>query len=269
MSKKAKILFVVLLLIVALALGYAVYYFTTKSMAGKIYDDLAQQVVLNTPKPVVESNDPQSQPSPEPEREKKPYVSPIDWDALWEINEDIYAWIELPGEWLSYPIVQDPNNSNYYIYRTIERENHLPGSIFTYPGAAKDFSQFNTVIYGHNMMDGSMFGYLRRFRSRTYLEEHPEFYIYTPEAKYTYTIFAVTSYDNRVITANYDEDWEPDREAFLDSIYNSIDADRIIVEDLEVGTQDHIVTLSTCVAGQKTKRLLVLGVLTDVEGGNP
>ena len=136
-----------------------------------------------------------------------------------------------------------------------------PGSIFTFPLEGKRFDQFNTVIYGHNMLDGSMFGNLKNFRTEAYMREHRELKIYTPEATLTYTVFAALTYDDRLITGNYNDDIVSSGQDYLDSIFAH--EGMFLTDDLDVTTQSHIITLSTCIGGMPNNRLLVLAVLTD------
>ena len=138
-----------------------------------------------------------------------------------------------------------------------------PGSLFTFVEEGKRFDQFNTVIYGHNMIDGSMFGNLKNYRSEDYMRAHRQLVLYTPESTLYYTLFAAVTYDDRLITMIYD-DADPDsRRAYLDSIFASYGL--FLTDDLEINTDSKLVTMSTCIGGMPNNRLLVLGVLTSWE----
>lgn len=86
-----------------------------------------------------------------------------------ETNPDIYAWIEIPDTNVNYPIVQSADDDSYYLNHTIDGQEGYPGSIYTEKVNAKDFSDFNTVIYGHDMKDGSMFKDLHKFEDADFL----------------------------------------------------------------------------------------------------
>ena len=84
-------------------------------------------------------------------------------------NPDIYAWIYIPGTKVNYPVLQHPTDDTYYLNYNIDGSKGLPGCIFSekaYNG--KDFSDHNTVLYGHNMKNGTMFGCLHKYEDMQY-----------------------------------------------------------------------------------------------------
>ena len=81
----------------------------------------------------------------------------LDWESLSKENEDIYAWIYIPGTLVDYPIVQHPTDDSYYLNHNIDGSYGKPGCIYTEKINSKDFTNYNTVIYGHNMKNGDMF----------------------------------------------------------------------------------------------------------------
>lgn len=269
MKQRKRVIFLLCLAVAAGLFGYGVYRFADTVLAVR-ETALAAAAAAATPTPEpTPSPTPAPTPSPTPEPTPVPtptptsYVSPIDFDALHKQNEHIYAWIELPDTWLAYPILQHPTIDTYYLNITVDGYEGYPGSIFTFPIEGQRFDQFNTVIYGHNMMDGSMFGNLKNFRSESYMREHRLLKIYTPEETLTYTIFAALTYDDRLITLSYDDFDLADRQAYLESIFSSDGL--FLTDDVTVDVDSHLVTLSTCIGGMPNNRLLVLGVLTDWE----
>lgn len=265
MRRKSRVILMLCLAIAAGLFGYFVYRFTDTVLTVR-ETALAAAAATPTPEPTPSTTPaptPTPVPTPVPTPTPTPYVSPIDFDALHAQNEHIYAWIELPGTGLAYPILQHPTIDTYYLNITVDGYEGYPGSIFTFPIEGQRFDQFNTVIYGHNMMDGSMFGDLKSFRSEWYMREHRQLKIYTPEETLTYTIFAALTYDDRLITLSYDDFDRADRQAYLDSILSSDGL--FLTDDVTVDTDSHLVTLSTCIGGMPNNRLLVLGVLTEWE----
>ena len=249
MTKKRITVLIVSLLIVAVGVGYITYYFTKKAAEDKAYRDLQKQVTVVY-----------QEPEPEPEA---PYVSPIDFEKLWEVNPDVYAWIDIPGMDIQYPILQHPWDNKYYLDHTIDYQEGYPGSIYTKNINSKDFTDFNTVIYGHNMEFGSMFGTLKNYRDRDFFDNHREIKIYTPEKELTYEVFAAVVYDDRLITSYYDNNDTYQRQQYLDSIFGNRDINSIILSDYEVSTDDHIITLSTCIYGQPENRYLIVAKLIE------
>ena len=99
---------------------------------------------------------PEAVPGETPEEVAEQGVLQVDFNKLEEINPDVIAWIEIPGLEISYPVVQGRDN-DYYLHHLITGENHKSGSIFMDFQNQEDLSDRNTIIYGHNMKDGSMF----------------------------------------------------------------------------------------------------------------
>ncbi len=255
MRKRTLFVFLLCLAIAAGLFGYTVFRFSSYVMDRTAPTPVPSLAPTPTPSP-----DPTPEPTPEPTPTPTPYISPISFETLWAQNEDIYAWIELPDTWLAYPILQHPTEDTYYLNRTVDGADGYPGSIFTFITEGKRFDQFNTVIYGHNMIDGSMFGNLKNFRSEDYMRAHREIRIYTPESTLRYTVFGALTYDDRLITMVYDDGDADSRAAFLESIFST---DGLFLTDgLEITPDSHLITLSTCIGGMPNNRLLVLGVLT-------
>lgn len=98
----------------------------------------------------------------------------VDFNKLEEINPDVIAWIEIPGLEISYPVVQGRDN-DYYLHHLITGENHKSGSIFMDFHNQENLSDRNSIIYGHNMKDGSMFGTLDQYQSQALYRNYPCF----------------------------------------------------------------------------------------------
>lgn len=105
---------------------------------------------------------PEAVPGETPEEVAEQGFLQVDFNKLEEINPDVIAWIEIPGLEISYPVVQGRDN-DYYLHHLITGENHKSGSIFMDFHNQEDLSDRNTIIYGHNMKDGSMFGTLDQY----------------------------------------------------------------------------------------------------------
>ena len=260
-SKRATAVFLLCLTVVSLLFGWLVYRVSSRLLEPSAPEPTVQTTAAPTPTPTPA---PTPSPTPEPTPTPTPFVSPIDFDTLWAQNGDIYAWIELPDTWLQYPILQHPNSDTYYLNRTVDGYEGYPGSIFTFRVEGKRFDQFNTVIYGHNMIDGSMFGNLKNFRDESYMREHRELTIYTPESTLHYTIFGAVTYDDRLITQSFDDRDPNDCAAFLSSVMGS-PYGTYVTDGLLINTESRLITMSTCIGGMPNNRLLVLAVLTDME----
>ena len=103
---------------------------------------------------------------------------PVDFAGMWEVNKDVYAWITVPGTVIDYPILQHATDNTYYLNYNIDGSYGYPGCIYTENMNSKDFTDNNTVIYGHNMKNGTMFAGLHKFEDRSFFEENTKVYIY-------------------------------------------------------------------------------------------
>lgn len=187
-------------------------------------------------------------------------IIPIDFEALKKVNQDVYAWIKIGDTNIDYPILQSPADDEYYLNHTVEGKAGLPGSIYTEKVNAKDFSDFNTVIYGHDMKNGTMFKHLHKYEDQEFFETHDKVMIYTETECKTYQVFAAVVYDNRHLLYSFDNDNVEDRKEFLQSIYGSNNMKNHIREDIHVDENSHIITMSTCIGGSPDNRFLVVAV---------
>lgn len=190
---------------------------------------------------------------------------PIDFSYLKEQNEDIIGWITVDGTIIDYPILYDSSNMLYYLKHNYAGTATDYGSIFVLNENADDFTDFNTLVYGHNMLDGQMFAQLHKFRDKSFFDEHGQILIYTPDRKLTYQVFAAYRTDNLNIIVNNDFSTEELREAYIERIYTHTDFALFKPEYL-VTASDRIVTLSTCI-GDPDYRYVVQGVLVSDELG--
>lgn len=185
----------------------------------------------------------------------------VDWEGLWEINSDVYAWISIPGTSIDYPILQHSSDNTYYLNYNIDGSYGYPGCIYTENLNSKDFTDNNTVIYGHNMKNGTMFAGLHQFEDSSFFTQNDKIYIYTPGKELTYTIFAAYIYDDRHLLYSFDFTNEDVYAAYLEEIFTRRDLSTNIRTDINVTKEDNIITLVTCMSKQPDKRLLVQAVL--------
>lgn len=111
---------------------------------------------------------PEEEESPEPEKEKEEPQSrylEIDFAGLKAVNPDVIAWIQILALDISYPVVQGKDNA-YYLHHLFSGESNINGSIFVDCHNQPDFTDQNTIVYGHNMKNGSMFGTLDKYQDQ-------------------------------------------------------------------------------------------------------
>lgn len=199
--------------------------------------------------------------------EEQSEVIPVKFEELQAVNPDIYAWITVPGTVIDYPILQHASDNTYYLMHNIDGSYGYPGCIYTENLNSKDFTDNNTVIYGHNMKNGSMFAQLHKFEDPDFFDANREVLIYLPDEVLHYTIFAAHIYDDRHLLYSFDFTDPEVYQKYLDSIFSTRDMSANIDKDITVTTDDQIITLVTCIGSQPNNRLLVQAVLTDREAG--
>jgi len=149
----------------------------------------------------------------------------IQFDALYELNPGSAGWIVVPGTEISYPVVQGADN-NWYLRHTFRGERNNSGAIFIDYRNAPDFTNAFTIVYGHNMLDGSMFAPLHGWRG-------DRFVIHIPDGVMVFEVF-----DRQVVRAD-------------DELFQ--------LRDLSQDSGERVVMLSTCVTGQQSMRYVILG----------
>lgn len=165
----------------------------------------------------------------------------ISFLELREQNPEVVAWIEIPDTQIDYPVMYTDNN-DYYLNHTFSGEVNSAGSIFIETLNASDFLDMHTIIYGHNMKNGSMFGGLKQYRTASFLEEHPVIYLDLEDGTHIYQIFSC--YETRVDSESYTIGFQPNEvyEEYLEMIKERSAYDT----GVDVSVQDYIITLSTC-----------------------
>lgn len=189
--------------------------------------------------------------------------SPIDLPALQEINSDVYAWLRIPGTYVDYPVAQSVIEDNYYLHRSIYKKYLFAGMIYSQSCNSRDFSDPVTVIYGHNMRNGTMFSSLHYFEKPDFFEEHEVFYIYTIDRVLTYHIIAAYKYDNRHIMNAFDFSDPEVLKNYQEFVLNPVSTLRNVREGVILNKDSKLVVLSTCTGNDKGSRYLVTGVLVN------
>lgn len=217
--------------------------------AGSRYDEIREEA--------------KQEPSEKPE--KDPVQIPIDFAALKERNPDIYAWITIPDTAVDYPVVQSEADNTWYLTHTIDGTESPEGAIFTETYNSRDFEDPNTVIYGHDMANGSMFQNLLNYQDRSYFDSHRDVTIYTPDSIRHYRIFAAYLYDDRHLMQSFDFENRAVYQDYLNQIFSVRNMNSCVDTEQKVSAEDRILTLSTCYGTQADARYLVQAVLVSIE----
>ena len=166
----------------------------------------------------------------------------IDEDVLQELNSDYKLWLRIPETAIDYPVVQGGNNE-YYLNHTFTKENNAAGAIFA------DFRRppmivDNTIIYGHNMRDGSMLASLKAYTKSSYLEEHPNIFLFYRGQWVACPIFSCQLRDDTDAGAYQTDLSYAEWKAYLSEMQEA--SLYPITTDTGIENVKHIITLSTC-----------------------
>ncbi|MCQ2450347.1 MAG: class B sortase, partial [Clostridia bacterium] len=189
-------------------------------------------------------------------------------------NPDTIGWIQLPGSGdsgryadINYPIMQSSSaeNENFYLTHDFEKQRSHDAAIYVQRYNHADFSDPNTIIYGHDLADRTMFTALRQYTNKSFFDKNDVFYIAIPGHVLTYKVYSAFVYDDRHLLRAFDFDDNAEYQNFLDITLNPTFSRQYFVRSgVSVTTDDRIVTLSTCTPNKNDKeRFLVVGVLTN------
>lgn len=276
--KKKKTLYRILIIIsIAGILAGAiptVHYLVDALRQKSRYEDLSQIVHGDTsPRPAptapTEADGDSTEPSAAPaEPAYTEVIHPVTGKAiqvlsgfapLYEMNSDIVGWMSIPGTTLDYPVMQTPNDPNYYLTRNFDRENSSRGCLYVQENCDVFAPSDNLVIYGHRMRDGSMFGLLGNYTDRSYWEAHPDIYFDTLTRKQTYRIVAVFITESSVTSGfAYHQYVDLDSPEDFDKFITTCRQKAFYDTGVEVAPGDELITLSTCEYTTANGRLVVV-----------
>lgn len=262
-KKQNKLLYIILLMVLAVVLAVVIGVMAFKRDA--------------------EEEEQPKEPSAQTQEEKKPEVSEpeeekvdilaelgitvpekdLDWEALWEENEDIYGWIYIPGTPVDYPILQHPTDNEFYLNHNLDGSAGFPGCIYSEMWNNRGFLDRNTILYGHNMDDETMFSSLLHYADEEYFNTNRYVFIYTPGGEYVYDIFAAYEHSDEHLFYSYNYVSDAGYQEYLDMVFGTREMGAQFREGVEVTIQNRILTMSTCITPKPDKRFLVQGVLVN------
>lgn len=227
--------------------------------ADKEYNELQKYVQI-----AVEDADSGQQSDGAEQVREQDYV--VDFEGLQKENPDCIGWIRFPNLDISYPVMQGKDNEEY-LRHTFWGEYATAGSIFIDSASRPDFSDKNTLVYGHNMKNGSMFGQLKYYEEEAFYKKNPGFYIETPEGSSYYAIFscylAAVEGQEEAFAMSFSTEEEYGR--FLDTVkgYSFYDT------GIKPSAGQNTVTLLTCNQAGYDYRFLIHAVQTEFIPSDP
>lgn len=191
----------------------------------------------------------------------------VDFDYLWSENEDIIAWISIPDTDIDYPILQASDNE-YYLNRNLDGSKGRPACIFLDCYNDCKFNDGLSVVYGHNMRNGTMFGTLKDFQDADYFAEHRSLKLYLPNETKNYQIVIASVFSDDYLFADdltlgqdgryiFQGMKENEASLFIEKLRKYRDKKANYVADYEVKEEDKLLVLSTC-CRDTSKRLLIV-----------
>lgn len=178
----------------------------------------------------------------------------VDFPALKKINPDVVGWIRLECTDIDYPVVRTDNN-DYYLNHLFSGEKNNNGSIFVDYRNTGDFSDKNTVIYGHHMKNGMMFSPLEKYKNQAFYDANPTITLLTPNGDYYIELICGTVEDGNTQFIDFYFNNENDFVEYIESLR----ARSTFVSDVELMPEDRIVSLCTCSYEWSNARFMVIG----------
>lgn len=246
-----KLLFVAALCVLVFSAYNLIKIFLSYKEGTDEYNELRQYTVQVTPEPSKEAPD---ENGGEPEPVQAPLT--VDFASLQAINPDVKGWLYIEALDISYPIVQGEDNEEY-LHTTYEGNSNYAGSIFVDYQNNGNFSDCNTIVYGHNMKNQSMFGKLKQFKEQEKYKDSVYFWILTPEGDYRYQAFSAFYTD--AVSDAYTLFSGPG-ESFTQYQADMAARSEVPLEVPAMDQNSKIVTLSTCAARDSSRRFVVQGV---------
>lgn len=199
----------------------------------------------------------------------------VDLEKLKDINSDVIGWIYIPDTDISFPVLQGKSNKQY-LYQSYKKEYLTAGSIFIDYRCNADFADRNTVIYGHNMHNGSMFGSLKKYKDEEYKDEHRDIYImkadeewnrYEVVAYYQATVEGPT-YVLPLREAEKGSEESSDKAGKIktssstaedfNTLIDTIKSSSVYETEADIDEEDKLITLSTCTQDSRNDVRMIL-----------
>ena len=194
-----------------------------------------------------------------------PDENSVNFKELAQINPDIYAWIYIPNTNVDLPVAQSaPGESDgFYLNHNVYKNYQFAGTIYSEKHNKLDFSDPVTVLYGHNMLNGTMFASLHNFNNKSFFDKNNTIFIFTHDKIYTYLVYAAYQYDDRHILNSFNMEDPQSLKEYQESTLQKRPYYCNIRDGVTLNEDDKILTLSTCMDGGGNVRYLVQGVLVN------
>ena len=261
--KKTVLVLITFALVIAVAGSgfWLVHYFIDSREQKETYETLAEEFVVES-MPTPESNTPAENSSPtenssEPAESVSLTTAPPRHDlaALAAENPDCVGWLTIPDTGIDYPVMHTPDTPEHYLRRDFYGESASGGTPFLDGRNLAEAENQNLILYGHNMMDGSMFKPLMNYLEPNFRETHKDIFLEIDGRQYHYEVLAVVETSVKSTLYTFTDLSDPAEES-------DFRAALLKETELEVVHQaSGYLTLSTCNNGGGSSRVLVIAAL--------
>lgn len=200
----------------------------------------------------------------QPVIDDQPVDNPVDFKEMRAQNPDVYSWIYIRDTQISLPVLQSSVDDNFYLNHDWQKNDVFAGAIYSQSKNKRDYSDRVTVLYGHNMANGSMFANLFYFMDDDFFDSHRYFYVFTEDRKLTYEVVSAFEYDNRHILNSFDFKDDAVFQSWLDNAKNPHSLYSKVRDSVKLDLNSKMLVLSTC-TDTGDNRFLVQGVLVKDE----
>lgn len=259
MKRKIVIIAAFTLAVLTVAGIYFLMYFNRQNEEKDQDTTTAETTVPETTEDVTE---------PVTEADTEPvYVSPKDFSSLRETYPHIHGWLEVPGSYIDYPIIQHPTDDTYYDRLAADGTYSVNGCIYTeHIYNRSDFEDPVTVLYGHYVGytdNYQFFGGLQEMYTAENYENYKKITVYHEEKELHYEFYAAVHYDDEHIPWNYDFSDPESYNTFLSKVQSIQNWDSVFNPDVTVTPEDKLLIFSTCYNGDPSSRFIVISKLVE------
>lgn len=194
----------------------------------------------------------------------------VDFETLKKENQDIFAWLYVPGTDIDYPVLQSTQADDYYMTHDAYGRENGEGALYTELANLTDMCDFNTVIHGKAPQDGKegLFTGLYQFGNPDFFEQHKDAYLYLEGNLLTYTIFAAYERENNSLIRSYDFTYGSGCEQFLADLYGTREMGKNLREGWEGLTPyNFLITLTAENAADPDRQFVVVAALVGDAAG--
>ncbi len=264
--------YILAIVLLSAILLYSVYHlamYLKESIASwKLLDEITQEVVVikepseKEPLKKQPNDSSASQPSQSVAEEENSAASieegvpiEVDFERLLINNKDVKAWLYCKDTMINYPVAQAQDN-DYYLHRLLNGSYNRAGTLFMECTNKEDFSDWNTLIYGHNMKNNTMFGTITDYRDQEYYDKHPIWYLLTPEGDYKIELISGFVTDTSSVIYSIPQTAE-DKDKLVDEIMKKSN----FKTNASISSEDKLITFSTCTYDYDEARYVLIGIL--------